>query len=111
MTESPPPAEPSEPLIPHPFKLELSDEEVRDFQQIMREESDTELSFPEAKERALELLRLFLLFMDPKGYEAASRKEPPRSHGRQDREGCRRHPRRRRRSSGAWKIWRNSFNS
>src|ERR1043166_148387 len=70
------PLEERDPLIPHPLELEISDEEVRRFQQIMRETSQVELSFPEAKERGLELLRLTLMLVDPDGY-AKRLKEPP----------------------------------
>jgi len=70
------PSEELDPLIPHPLELEISDDEVRRFQQIMRETSQVELSFPEAKERGLELLRLTLMLVDPDGY-AKRLKEPP----------------------------------
>jgi hypothetical protein len=70
------PLEERDPLIPHPLELEISDEEVRRFQQIMRETSQVELSFPEAKQRGLELLRLTLMLVDPEGY-AKRLKEPP----------------------------------
>ena len=42
----------------------------------MRETSQVELSFPEAKERGLELLRLTLMLVDAEGY-AKRLKEPP----------------------------------
>jgi hypothetical protein len=70
------PSEHGKPLIPHPDELRLPDEEVREFQRIMREECREELSFEDAKQRGLELLRLFLMFMDPAGY-AHRLKEPP----------------------------------
>lgn len=52
---------------PAPLQLDLSEEEVRRFQQIIRETSSVELTFGEAKERALEVLRLSLMLVDPDG--------------------------------------------
>lgn len=70
------PSDEAEPLVPHPLELDLSDGEVRRFQQILREESKLELTFGEARERALEVLRLSLMLVDPDGY-ARRLKEPP----------------------------------
>lgn len=52
---------------------DLSDEDVREFQTIMREESMVELSFEEAKARGVELIRLFRMFMDRSGHTGAAR--------------------------------------
>lgn len=62
------PTEQRAPLVPHPLELELSAEEVSRFQEIMRKECNVELTFGEAKERALEVLRLSLMLVDPEGY-------------------------------------------
>jgi len=56
------------PLIPHPDSLEISDEQIRRFQEILKHAGAGEVNFTEAKYRGLELLRLFLMLMDPKGY-------------------------------------------
>ena len=60
---------------------EISDEEVRRFQQIMRETSRVELTFPEAKERGLELLRLTLMLVDPEGYAKRLKESPVLNRG------------------------------
>jgi len=70
------PSDQAEPLIPHSLELELSDDQIRKFQRLMRKESRVELSFEEARQRGLELLRLTLMLMDPAGYERRM-KEPP----------------------------------
>ncbi len=75
------PSEQPEPLVPHPLEFELSDEEVRRFQQIMREESKVELSLEEAKQRGLELLRLTLMLVDPDGYAQRLKESPVLNRG------------------------------
>jgi len=57
------------PLIPHPDSLELSDEEIRRLQEILNRPGGKQFNFTEAKYRGLELLRLGLMLIDPKGYE------------------------------------------
>lgn len=57
------------PLIPHPDSLELSDEEIKKLQKILNDMGGKQYNEVEAKYRGLELLRLALMLMDPKGYE------------------------------------------
>jgi len=75
------PSDERDPLIAHPLELEISDDEVRRFQQIMRETSQVELSFPEAKEHGLELLRLTLMLVDPDGYAKRLKEQPVLNRG------------------------------
>lgn len=74
------PSEQAGAAIPHPLELDLSDEEVRRFQQIIRDDSSIELTFGEAKERALEVLRLSLMLVDPDGYAQRMKEAPVLNH-------------------------------
>lgn len=57
------------PPIPHPDSLELSDDEIRRLQEILNAFGGKQYNFTEAKYRGLELLRLTLMLLDPKGHE------------------------------------------
>lgn len=68
--------EEAEPRIPHPLELELSDEEVRRFQALIQKPGHPDVSLEEARAAALEMLRLFLLLLAPKRYEALMKEAP-----------------------------------
>lgn len=57
------------PLIPDPYSLKLTDDQVREFQTILHDRSQRQWSFEEAKARSLEVLRLVLMLLDGEGYD------------------------------------------
>jgi hypothetical protein len=72
-----------EPIIPNPFAFHLTDEDVAEYQRIVKQERGVDISSDAARAEGLNLLRAFTLILDPKGYERWLHR-PPVSSARLD---------------------------